>query len=33
MFLYVASMSLHCVVLDVRLRFAAQPSKDMLFFN
>jgi hypothetical protein len=33
MFLYVASLSLHFVVLDVRVRFAAQPSKDTLFFN
>jgi hypothetical protein len=33
MFLDVASLSLHFVVLDVRVRFAAQPSKDTLFFN
>jgi hypothetical protein len=31
MFLYVASLSLHFVVLDVRVRFAAQPSKDTFF--
>jgi len=31
MFLYVASLSLHFVVLDVGVRFAAQPSKDTFF--
>jgi hypothetical protein len=31
MFLYVAGLSLHFVVLDVRVRFAAQPSKDTFF--
>jgi hypothetical protein len=33
MLLYVASLSLHFVVLDARVRFVAQPSKDTLFFN
>jgi hypothetical protein len=31
MFLYLASLSLHFVVLDVKVRFAAQPSKDTFF--
>jgi hypothetical protein len=31
MFLYVASLSLHFVVLDVRVRFATQPGKDTFF--
>jgi len=33
MFFNVASRSLHFLVLDVRVRFAAQTSKDALFFN